>query len=79
MSQVAVSGILAHAETVGTSTDYPVQINLADCFDRDPPQLGKVGTATVVANNGGPIGVVADILLWVCICGLSLNCSLLAH
>ena len=63
--QVAVSGMLARAETVGTSTEYPVQINLPDGIDRNALQLGKVGTATVFADNAGPIGILANILLWV--------------
>jgi hypothetical protein len=57
--------MLARAETVGTSTEYPVQINLPDGIDRNALQLGKVGTATVFADNAGPIGILANILLWV--------------
>jgi multidrug resistance efflux pump len=62
--QVAVSGVLARPESVGTSTDYPVQINIPEGVDRNALQLGKVGTATAFADNAGPIGILASILLW---------------
>jgi multidrug resistance efflux pump len=63
--QVAVSGTLARAETVGTSTTYPAEINLPKGIDPDMLRLGMVGTATVISDKAGPIGLLATILLWV--------------
>ena len=63
--QIAVSGMLARAETVGTSTDYPAQIKIPDGIDRNELRVGTVGTATVFADNAGPIAILANILLWV--------------
>ena len=63
--QIAVSGTLARAETVGTSTTYPVRIDIPKGMDRDALRLGMVGTATVISDNAGPIGILATILLWV--------------
>lgn len=63
--QVAVSGTLASAETVGTSTTYPVSIVVPRNIDPDMLRLGMVGTATVITDRAGPIGSLATILLWV--------------
>jgi multidrug resistance efflux pump len=63
--QISVSGILARAETVGTSTEYPALINIPEGVDRNALELGKVGTATVFSERAGPIGILANILLWV--------------
>jgi multidrug resistance efflux pump len=63
--QIAVSGILARAETIGTSTDYPALINLPADMDRNMLRLGMVGSATVFSDDAGPIGILASILLWV--------------
>jgi multidrug resistance efflux pump len=63
--QVAVSGTLARAETVGTSTTYPAGIEIPKNIDPDMLRLGMVGTATVISEKAGPIGILATILLWV--------------
>jgi multidrug resistance efflux pump len=63
--QIAVSGTLARAETVGTSTTYPANIDIPKNMDPDMLRLGMVGTATVMSENAGPIGALATILLWV--------------
>jgi multidrug resistance efflux pump len=63
--QVGVSGTLARAETVGTSTTYPASIDLPKDIDPDMLRLGMVGTATVFSDKAGPIGLLATILLWV--------------
>jgi multidrug resistance efflux pump len=63
--QVAVSGTLARAETVGTSTTYPTNIDTPKNIDPDMLRLGMVGTATVISDKAGPIGLLATILLWV--------------
>jgi multidrug resistance efflux pump len=63
--QIAVSGILARAESIGTSTEYPALINVPAEMDRHRLRLGMVGTATVISDNAGPIGILANILLWV--------------
>ena len=63
--QVAVSGTLARAETVGTSKTYPANIDIPNDMDPDMLRLGMVGTATVISDKAGPIGLLATILLWV--------------
>jgi multidrug resistance efflux pump len=63
--QIAVSGILARAESIGTSMDYPAQINVPADMDRNMLRLGMVGAATVISDDAGPIGILANILLWV--------------
>jgi multidrug resistance efflux pump len=63
--QIAVSGILARAESIGTSVDYPALINVPADMDRNMLRLGMVGTATVISDDAGPIGILANILLWV--------------
>lgn len=63
--QVAVSGTLARAETVGTSSTYPVRIAIPKQLDPYMLRLGMVGTATVISERAGPIGLLATILLWV--------------
>jgi multidrug resistance efflux pump len=63
--QVAVSGTLARAEMVGTSTTYPASIDLPKDIDRELLRLGMVGTATAFSDKAGPIGLLATILLWV--------------
>lgn len=54
--QVAVSGTLARAETVGTSTTYPASIVVPKNVDPDMLRLGMVGTATVISDKAGSIG-----------------------
>jgi multidrug resistance efflux pump len=63
--QLAVSGTLARAEMVGTSTNYPASIDLPKDIDPDLLRLGMVGTATAFSDKAGPIGLLATILLWV--------------
>jgi multidrug resistance efflux pump len=63
--QIAVSGILARAESIGTSMDYPALINMPADIDRNMLRLGMVGSATVISDDAGPIGILANILLWV--------------
>ncbi|HEX7565039.1 MAG TPA: biotin/lipoyl-binding protein [Bradyrhizobium sp.] len=63
--QVTVSGTLARAETIGTSTTYPANIDTPKGIDPDMLRLGMVGTATVISDKAGPIGFLATILLWV--------------
>jgi multidrug resistance efflux pump len=63
--QIAVSGTLARAETVGTSTTYPAQIAIPAGMSRGMLRLGMAGTATVISEGSGPIGILATILIWV--------------
>ncbi|MFZ9502056.1 MAG: HlyD family secretion protein [Beijerinckiaceae bacterium] len=63
--QLAVSGTLARAETIGTATTYPARIETPLDVDPEALRLGMVGTATVISDSAGPIGVLASILLWV--------------
>jgi multidrug resistance efflux pump len=51
--QVTVSGTLARAETVGTSSTYPARIDVPKDLDPDMLRLGMVGTATVISDNAG--------------------------
>lgn len=62
--QVAVSGVLARAETVGMSATYPAALEIPKNIDPDVLRLGMVGTATVISEKAGPIEVLATILLW---------------
>lgn len=63
--QIGVSGTLARAETVGTSSTYPARIAVPKNVDTDMLRLGMVGTATVISDTSGPIGFLAIILIWV--------------
>jgi multidrug resistance efflux pump len=63
--QIAVSGTLARAETVGTSGSYPARISIPKEMDPEMLRLGMVGIATVISDKAGPIGILATILLWV--------------
>jgi multidrug resistance efflux pump len=65
LGQLAVSGTLARAETVGTSTTYPARIDVPKDLEPDMMRLGMAGTATVISESAGPIGALATILLWV--------------
>jgi len=57
--------MLASAEMVGTSSTYPARIDAPKDMDPDMLRLGMVGTATVISEKSGPIGLLATILLWV--------------
>lgn len=63
--QVAVSGTLARSEAVGTSSTYPALIDIPKDMDPELLRLRMVGTATVISDKAGPIGILATILVWV--------------
>lgn len=63
--QLAVSGTLGRAETIGTATTYPARIELPRDVDPEALRLGMVGTATVISEAAGPMRMLASILLWV--------------
>jgi multidrug resistance efflux pump len=63
--QVAISGTLARAETIGTSSTYPALIDVPKDMDPEMLRLGMLGTATVISDKAGPIGTLATILIWV--------------
>lgn len=63
--QVAVSGSLFRAETVGTSATYPALIDMPGDVDPALVRAGVVGTATVIPEGAGVIGTLASIILWV--------------
>ena len=63
--QLAVSGVLARAETVGTANTFPANIEIPKDVDADALRLGIVGTATAISEGAGPIGVLASLLLWI--------------
>jgi hypothetical protein len=44
---------------------YPALINVPTGMDRTMLRVGMVGTATVISDGAGPIGILANILLWV--------------
>jgi multidrug resistance efflux pump len=63
--QVAVSGTLARAGSIGGAKAYPAAISIPKDFDRSQLRLGMPGTATVFAENAGVIGLIMSILVWV--------------
>jgi hypothetical protein len=48
--------MLARVGSVGGARAYPVEISIPDDYDRTERRLGMPGTATVFADNAGPIG-----------------------
>jgi hypothetical protein len=52
--------------------DHPTLINLPADMDRNMVGLRMVGTATVISNDAGPVGVLANLLLWAIACALDL-------
>ena len=63
--QVAVSGVLARAGSVGGARAYPAVISIPATLDRDKLRVGIPGTATAFADNAGVIGVLMSILVWI--------------
>jgi|GEM_PF-1230765 len=63
--QVAVSGTLVRAGSIGGASAFPAQISLPEDMDRERLRLGMPGTATVFADNAGVIGLIMSILVWV--------------
>jgi multidrug resistance efflux pump len=63
--QIAVSGTLARVGSIGGTSAYPAVISLPADANRSILRLGTSGTATVFAENAGPIGLIARIVLWV--------------
>jgi multidrug resistance efflux pump len=63
--QVAVSGTLVRAGSIGGANAFPVVISLPEDIDREHLRLGMPGTATVFADNAGVIGLIMSILVWV--------------
>ena len=63
--QIAVSGTLARVGSIGGTGAYPAVISIPANADRSILRLGTSGTATVFAENAGPIGLIARIVLWI--------------
>jgi multidrug resistance efflux pump len=63
--QVAVSGVLARAGSVGGAKAYPAVISIPDSLDRHRLRVGIPGTATAFADNAGVIGLLMSILVWI--------------
>ena len=63
--QVAVSGVLARAGSIGGAKAYPAVISIPQDFDRAKLRLGMPGSATVFADNAGVIGLLMSILVWI--------------
>lgn len=63
--QVAVSGVLARAGSVGGAKAYPVVISIPSSVEPGKLRLGMPGRATVFADNAGVIGLFMSILVWI--------------
>ena len=63
--QIAVSGVLARAGSIGGANAYPALISIPQEIPREQLRLGMPGTATVFADNAGPIGLLMSILVWI--------------
>jgi multidrug resistance efflux pump len=63
--QIAVSGTLARANSIGGATVFPAEISIPDGMSREALRLGMSGSATAFADNAGAIGLLASILVWV--------------
>jgi multidrug resistance efflux pump len=63
--QVAVSGMLARAGSIGGAATYPAEISIPDDIDQAGMRLGMSGTATVFASKAGVIGILMSILVWI--------------
>lgn len=63
--QIAVSGVLARAGSIGGANAYPATISVPKEIPRDQLRLGMPGSATVFASNAGVIGLLMSILVWI--------------
>jgi multidrug resistance efflux pump len=63
--QVAVSGMLAKAGSIGGAKAYPAIISIPKGIERDKLRLGMPGSATVFSDKAGPIGMLMSILVWI--------------
>ena len=63
--QVAVSGTLARAGSIGGASTYPAEITVPDGVVRTQLRLGMPGTATVFSDKAGVIGTLMSILVWI--------------
>jgi multidrug resistance efflux pump len=63
--QIAVSGTLARAGSIGGAKAYPAVISIPDGIDKAELRVGMPGTATVFAENAGVIGLLMSILVWI--------------
>jgi multidrug resistance efflux pump len=63
--QIAVSGVLARAGSIGGANAYPALISIPKEIPREQLRVGMPGTATVFADNAGPIGLLMSILVWI--------------
>jgi hypothetical protein len=57
--------MLARVGSVGGARAYPVEISIPGDYDRTELRLGMPGTATVFADNAGPVGFRMSILVWI--------------
>lgn len=62
--QVPVSAQLPSIGSIGVSQEYGVRIAIPKSVPPEAMRLGMSGTATVFAEDAGPIGILAYILLW---------------
>lgn len=63
--QIATSGMLARAGSIGGAKAYPAVISIPESLDRSTLRLGMPGSATVFAENAGVIGLLMSILVWI--------------
>lgn len=59
--QVAVSGVLARAGSIGGAKAYPAVISLPTTIDRQRLRVGMPGSATVFADDAGVIGILSSV------------------
>jgi multidrug resistance efflux pump len=63
--QIAASGTLARVGSIEGVDTYPAVISVPQEIDPEFLRIGMPGTATVISDKAGVIGLVASILLWV--------------
>ena len=63
--QIAISGMLAKAGSVGGARAYPAVISIPKGIERDKLRIGMPGSATVFAEKAGVIGMLMSILVWI--------------
>jgi hypothetical protein len=63
--QVAVSGTLARAGSIGGANAYPAVISIPNGVGPLHLHLGMPGTATVFSDKAGAIGTLMSILVWI--------------
>ena len=63
--QIAVSGVLARAGSIGGANAYPALISIPKEIPREQLRVGMPEMCTAFADNAGPIGLLMSILVWI--------------